>query len=359
MNQRLDDFINNGGLKNYARARNFDFVDHHDNVSQLSPYIRHRVITEGDVIKTALSKYPYSTIEKFIQEVFWRTYWKGWLEHRPDVWQWYCDDLKTLDKTEDYDLAINAQTNIDCFNHWVTELKNTGYLHNHARMWFASIWIFTLDLPWQLGADFFMQYLKDGDAASNTLSWRWVAGLQTKGKTYLARASNIEKFTDDHFSPNNISDDAEPKTENKEFQLPVMPQLNFKIPEGRCGLLITEEDISAEKYIAHDFVCKAAINLTHIKSPNGVSQNIIDQTNKFMDRFDIINNIDDWKLENNLDFIVTAYCPVGHVRDFLSGRDDVIFIARQYDKTCWPYATKGFFKFKEQIPQLIGELNLG
>ena len=50
-------------------------------------------------------------------------------------------------------------------------------MHNHVRMWFASIWIFTLNLPWQLGADFFMQHLLDGDPASNTLSWRWVAGI--------------------------------------------------------------------------------------------------------------------------------------------------------------------------------------
>ena len=68
----------------------------------------------------------------------------------------------------------------------VKELKETNYLHNHARMWFASIWIFTLDLPWQLGAEFFMKHLYDGDAASNTLGWRWVAGIQTQGKNYLA-----------------------------------------------------------------------------------------------------------------------------------------------------------------------------
>jgi deoxyribodipyrimidine photo-lyase len=58
-------------------------------------------------------------------------------------------------------------------------------------MWFASIWIFTLRLPWPLGAAFFQAHLQDHDAASNTLSWRWVAGIQTPGKHYLARAENI------------------------------------------------------------------------------------------------------------------------------------------------------------------------
>ena len=69
-------------------------------------------------------------------------------------------------------------------------------------MWFASIWIFTLELPWQLGAEFFMQHLYDGDSASNTLGWRWVAGIQTQGKHYLASEWNIKKFTNNRF--NNI-----------------------------------------------------------------------------------------------------------------------------------------------------------
>ena len=62
-------------------------------------------------------------------------------------------------------------------------------------MWFASIWIFTLNLPWELGANFFYKNLLDADPASNTLSWRWVAGLHTEGKFYLARQENIEKFS--------------------------------------------------------------------------------------------------------------------------------------------------------------------
>ena len=62
-------------------------------------------------------------------------------------------------------------------------------------MWFASIWIFTLKLPWQLGAAFFLEYLYDGDVASNTLSWRWVAGIHTKNKAYFASAENIQKYS--------------------------------------------------------------------------------------------------------------------------------------------------------------------
>ena len=90
---------------------------------------------------------------------------------------------------------MKGTTNVDCFNDWVNELKTTNYLHNHTRMWFASIGFSLLGLPWQLGANFFMHHLYDGDPASNTLSWRWVAGLQTLGKNYLATSSNIAKYT--------------------------------------------------------------------------------------------------------------------------------------------------------------------
>ena len=101
---------------------------------------------------------------------------------------------KVVDKIENsYKLAISSNTNIEPFNDWVEILKSTGYLHNHVRMWFASIWIFFLGIPWQLGAKFFYQNLLDGDIASNLLSWRWVAGLQTKGKRYIASEININK----------------------------------------------------------------------------------------------------------------------------------------------------------------------
>ena len=62
-------------------------------------------------------------------------------------------------------------------------------------MWFASIWIHYFGLPWQLGAQLFYNHLLDADIASNTLSWRWVAGLQTSGKKYIANRENIMKFS--------------------------------------------------------------------------------------------------------------------------------------------------------------------
>ena len=196
--ENLNNFLNNG-LFNYSKLRNFDFgPDKRTNISCLSPYISHGVINELEVINGSLKKNSFVKNEKFIQEILWRVYWKGWLELRPNVWSDYIIDLGKL-KLEHIDNkkyleAIEGKTNINCFNEWVNELKNYNYLHNHTRMWFASIWIFTLGLPWQLGAEFFMKYLFDGDSSSNTLGWRWVAGIQTKGKNYVASEWNIKKF---------------------------------------------------------------------------------------------------------------------------------------------------------------------
>ena len=186
--EKLTDFIPKAGL-NYRNKRNYDFgPSNHNYVSQLSPFIRRRTLTEAEVLSAILKKYSLSSSEKFVQEVFWRTYWKGWLEMRPSVWLDYQNDLSQLENQimtqaglrKSWETACEGKTEIDCFDFWACELKETGYLHNHARMWFASIWIFTLNLPWQLGADFFLRHLLDGDPASNTLSWRWVAGLNTR-----------------------------------------------------------------------------------------------------------------------------------------------------------------------------------
>ncbi len=204
--QRLTDFAESAG-RAYANNRNYDNgapkVGARKNVSQLSPWLHAGLLSETEVIDTVLSQHSLEAADKFIAEVFWRVYFKGYMEQRPTIWADYCKArdaaLATLDTNAGlriaYTEAIEGRTRIEAFDHWARELVSTGYLHNHARMWFASIWIFTLKLDWRLGADFFLRHLVDGDAASNTLSWRWVGGLHTKGKTYLARPDNIARYT--------------------------------------------------------------------------------------------------------------------------------------------------------------------
>jgi deoxyribodipyrimidine photo-lyase len=251
---RLNKFITRTGA-HYSSQRNYDYgPSNRSSVSALSPWIKHRLITQEEVLTQTLAQHSISASMKFVQEVFWRSYFKGWMEQHPSVWHSYLNGLETafeaLERNKfrktDYDEAIAGRTGIDCFDHWCDELKETGYLHNHARMWFASIWIFTLRLPWELGADFFLNHLIDGDAAANTLSWRWVGGLHTKGKTYLARPSNIAQFTDGRFNPvGRLSTTAEPLSEDVDHPyVPLSPAR--PMPQDDYVLLITSEDCQPE-----------------------------------------------------------------------------------------------------------------
>src|SRR6056297_2344287 len=249
--RRLAAFIPKSG-RDYAARRNFDLPGH-PHVSGLSPYIRHRLVTEEEALRAILGRYALSTAEKAVQEVFWRTYWKGWLELRPEIWTDYRRGVRAaLDRirTEtglrlNWEAACRGETGIDGFDHWARELAATGYLHNHARMWFASIWTFTLRLPWELGADFFLRHLLDGDPASNTLGWRWVAGIQTRGKTYAARPANIARYTGGRFGPvSGLEPDPAPVQAPPDPPAGAPPRSDLARPGPEAGLLLTEDDLA-------------------------------------------------------------------------------------------------------------------
>ena len=288
-------------ITNYNSKRNFDFGPlNRENVSCLSPYITHRLITEYEVTKKVLSKHPHQKVEKYIQEIFWRVYWKGWLELRPKVWSDFIEDLKTIEENENYQKAINAQTDIQCFNDWVQELKENNYLHNHTRMWFASIWIFTLNLPWQKGAEFFMKHLLDGDAASNTLSWRWVAGLQTKGKHYVAQAWNISKFTNNKYQKVELNENALPLTDTREYKLKA-PEIS-KEDIGSDTLLFFENDLNIESLKLKKYQNIFCIFLSNERRKIKLDEKVINFKKKIIDdqtkRFSDTKVLDEISLRN-------------------------------------------------------------
>lgn len=183
----------------YAGQRN-GIRPGHRGVSRLSPAIRQRLVTEYELIESTLAVYPFKRVEKFVQEIIWRRYWKSWLELRPAVWSDYRAEVVRLrEGLRGYQARRVAEleegrSGVEIMDYFARELRETGYLHNHARMWFAGFWIHTERLPWELGADFFYRNLLDADPASNTLSWRWVAGVQTWGRPYLTRLSNLKRF---------------------------------------------------------------------------------------------------------------------------------------------------------------------
>ena len=358
-------------LSEYSKLRNFDYgPDNRSNISCLSPYITHGIINEKEVIKKSLDKFSFAKNEKFIQEVLWRTYWKGWLELRPSVWTDFLIELKKIKEdfqnNQTYKNAIDGKTNVECFNYWVNELKENNYLHNHTRMWFASIWIFTLNLPWQLGAEFFMQHLYDGDAASNTLGWRWVAGVQTQGKHYLASEWNIKKFTNNRFSNIKLNENAPPKISEKKYS--ILKQ-DFTNPENidQNNLIIFENNLCFETsdfqnnkfkkfYIISNKNENRCIKLSE-KVLKFKSSLIQDQEQRFKNQSIDCEVIDISEIKK-IEKAVGLYPTIGENLDYLNSNTFKInFLYRELDQNSWQYCNKGFFNFKNYIPKIISTLN--
>ena len=368
--EKLDHFIKNN-LTDYSKLRNFDLgPEGRSNVSCLSPYITHGIINEKEIIKKSLDKFSFAKNEKFIQEVLWRTYWKGWLELRPNVWNDYLIELKKIREdfkdNKEYLNAIKGKTNIECFNYWVNELKENNYLHNHSRMWFASIWIFTLELPWQLGAEFFMQHLFDGDAASNTLGWRWVAGIQTQGKHYLASEWNIKKFTNNRFQNIKLNENAPPKISEKTYSI---IRQDFSNPQDieRKNLVVFENNLSFEitDFKENNF---KKIYIVAVKNENRaikLSEKVVkfksllinDQQQRLKDNSIECEVIDISEIKN-IENCFGLYPTVGENLDYLNSNNIKLdFLYRDLDRFSWQYCNKGFFNFKNYIPKIISSFN--
>ncbi len=363
----LDTFIENN-LSEYSELRNFDFgPTKRSNISCLSPYISHGIINEIEVIKKSLKKFSFVENEKFIQEILWRTYWKGWLELRPNVWTDFLLELKTVRKeyegNQNYLKAVNGKTEIDCFNFWVRELKEFNYLHNHTRMWFASIWIFTLKLPWQLGAEFFIQNLYDGDAASNTLGWRWVAGIQTKGKNYLANEWNIKKFSNNRFKNIKLDEKAPPIIKKESYSIIKKDFINPTKVDNK-NLLIFENNLSFEvgdfkniKFKKIFLISNKNLNreIKLSEKINNFKKLLLEDQLKRLKKNRIDCEIKDISELKNIEYAYALYPSIGENLDYLERNnfDDLTFLFRELDQFSWQFCNKGFFNFKNYIPKII------
>jgi deoxyribodipyrimidine photo-lyase len=377
----------------YAEKRNIVHPPYAE-VSRLSPYIRCRLVQEREVAAAVLAAHPPQAVAKFLQEILWRTYWKGWLEMHPQVWADFLAraqrETVALSPSDAgrLEAAMRGETDIACFNRWARELVATGYLHNHARMWFASIWIFTLRLPWSLGASFFLSHLLDGDPASNTLSWRWVAGLQTKGKHYLARAENIARYTDGLFNPRGQLDERAGPLQEDTANLTVrpLPGAGSPIAGARAGLLLTGEDLTPELsgLRGFPFVSLAAGWDATLARRFELSAGVTDFTGRALtdalrragEHFNApvhwladeawIEDAVAWARREGLRQVVTLYPPVGPWADrveelerrLADQRIPLIRCRRTWDDVLWPLASRGFFPFRKaasrHFEQLIG-----
>ena len=383
---RMEEFLPAAGR--YAADRNF-VRPGHPNISRLSPWVQKRLLLEEEVAAAARERWPFEAVEKFVQEVYWRTYWKGWLEQRPEAWSRWVEavprlrDALSAEQRSTLEAALAGRTGIAGFDDWAKELVATGYLHNHARMWLASIWIFTLKLPWELGAAFFYEHLFDGDVASNTLSWRWVAGLQTPGKTYIARADNIAHYTDGRHVPG-ASQLVSAPFAIKEEPLPKVvawtedpAQVASLKTYERIGLWLHPEDLAVE----HGEL--AGLNVqginaswpTVLSARAGWSEKVSVWTQAALrdgapragnhfgaevssgETPDLATSLVEWAKQNRLQAVVACRPFVGpwlteaHTIEsaLASAGIRVIWRRRAWDAEHFPHATRGYFPFWERV----------
>lgn len=180
----------------YARSRN-----HLDGaVTRLSPYIRHGILTLGEVRTHAVREHGNpERFEKFIQELAWRDYWQRIYRAHPErIWN-SIEPYKTGWSEAEYasvlpDDVVQGQTDCACINAFIHTLRETGYLHNHARMYLAAYVVHWRRTAWQTGARWMLSHLLDGDPASNNLSWQWVASTFSR-KPYIFNLANVQKYT--------------------------------------------------------------------------------------------------------------------------------------------------------------------
>ncbi len=370
----------------YATGRNYvTEPDAPGAVSKLSPYIRYRILTEQEIIRAVLEHHSLKSADKFIQEVLWRTYWKGWLEMHPAIWTRFLQERDHQRERFAYPNSISdaesGKTGIQPFDQWSRELTSTGYLHNHVRMWYASIWIFTLRLPWTLGADFFLRNLLDADPASNTLSWRWIAGLQTPGKTYLATKENIRRYTYGRFAPEGLISKAIELRETPLDSMSNLPQLMKHDASTHALLLITYEDMHPESLFTDLSIFKAAVIIIDPDLPFGekarqfVRSAAINSVTRLASHIDgpvsLCDRLDTETLlvaaqSAKSKVIITPCAPVGPVAERLAritpqlGEKGIELVQtrREWDNLFWPHATKGFFKFRKCIPSVLEKVGM-
>ena len=283
---------------------------------------------------------------------------------RPQVWDEYRAGIEEVEGAE----AIrNGEGPVTVMNDFVHELVETGYLHNHVRMWFAAYWVHVERLPWQLGAKFFEDHLLDFDPASNTLSWRWVAGLQTPGKTYLPRRGNLEKY----LHPDLLNGEGLERLENLSAVMPVdpvrPPVTRAELPEddlpGDGGVLwVHEEDLHPESsplslYRPSRIVLTGRMEGRSDLQTQWLERALADMQKRLHQHYQVeierAQSLKDWLMRNEAKKVVGLRPEVGPLRDSLGDlgeiQPDLALIVRPEDRFLRSFAKGGFFGFWKKL----------
>ena len=189
--------LNTTDIEAYSRNRNFL----NGAVSKLSPYLRHGCLTLSETSNNVQERYGAQS-QKFVEELAWRDYWRRvWYELGDDIFSDIEDPKVALGDRLLPDFIRQGITGLPCMDGFIRDLMLEGYVHNHARMWFAAYVVHWLKVDWREAADWFENYLLDGDKASNHLSWQWVASINSS-KPYYFNKENLARYTGEKYCAN-------------------------------------------------------------------------------------------------------------------------------------------------------------
>ena len=189
--------LNTTDIEAYGRNRNFL----NGAVSKLSPYLRHGCLTLSETSNNVQGRYGAQS-QKFVEELAWRDYWRRvWYELGDDIFSDIENPKVALGDRLLPDFIRQGITGLPCMDGFIRDLMLEGYVHNHPRMWFAAYVVHWLKVDWREAADWFENYLLDGDKASNHLSWQWVASVNSS-KPYYFNKENLARYTGEKYCAN-------------------------------------------------------------------------------------------------------------------------------------------------------------
>jgi deoxyribodipyrimidine photo-lyase len=230
----------------YAHSRNY--ID--GQVNYLSPYISRGVISTKQVLASLQGKgYSFDQLEPLIQQLCWRDYFQR-IAQVKDI-NTEIKQVQELVKHYAIPLSIlKAKTGIQAIDQSIETLFESGYMHNHSRLYLAALTCNIGKSHWLNPAKWMYYHLLDGDWASNACSWQWVAGANSS-KKYYANQENINKYTVSKQRNTYLDTSYEVLPEMEiPASLTTTEEFNFEItlPEGDSIQIIPDQPIFIYNY---------------------------------------------------------------------------------------------------------------
>jgi len=181
--------LKNGNFKDYEKTR--DYMEY--STTRLSCFLKFGLISVNELF--FIIKEKYGIQHPLIRQLIWRDFYYNIgnsydyvLNHNIENKSFNLDydKIKWSDnQNELFKYWSTAQTGIPIVDASITELLETGYMHNRMRMLVASVLVKQFLVDWRLGEKFFAQHLIDYDPIINNLNWQFVASSGSFGFDYF------------------------------------------------------------------------------------------------------------------------------------------------------------------------------